>query len=113
MLPTWKELKGMLVTIFRGGLIGIIVGVIPGTGGDTACWFSYNEAKRFSKHKEKFGMDTLKGSRCRVGKQCRRRWNTHSYPSLRDTGKFFNSSTHGSINGPRDYAGSRAHDKVC
>lgn len=55
MLPTWKELKGMLVTIFRGSFIGIIVGIIPGTGGDTACWFSYNEAKRFSKHKEKFG----------------------------------------------------------
>lgn len=55
MLPRWKELKGMLVTIFRGGLIGIVVGIIPGTGGDTACWFSYNEAKRFSKHKEKFG----------------------------------------------------------
>jgi len=55
MLPTWTELKGMLVTIIRGGLIGIGVGLVPGTGGDTACWFSYNEAKRFSKDKEKFG----------------------------------------------------------
>jgi putative tricarboxylic transport membrane protein len=39
----------------RSGFIGIFTGLIPGTGGDTACWFGYNEAKRFSKHKDKFG----------------------------------------------------------
>ncbi|WP_088227606.1 tripartite tricarboxylate transporter permease [Desulfosporosinus sp. FKB] len=55
MLPTWKELKSMIVTILRSSVIGIFTGLIPGTGGDTACWFGYNEAKRFSKEKEKFG----------------------------------------------------------
>ena len=55
MLPTWKEFKGMAVTIVRSSFIGIVTGLIPGTGGDTACWFGYNEAKRFSKEKEKFG----------------------------------------------------------
>ncbi len=55
MLPTFKELKSMWVTMIRSGFIGIFTGLIPGTGGDTACWFGYNEAKRFSKHKEKFG----------------------------------------------------------
>jgi putative tricarboxylic transport membrane protein len=55
MLPTFKELKSMMVTILRSSFIGIFTGVIPGTGGDTACWFGYNEAKRFSKEKEKFG----------------------------------------------------------
>lgn len=55
MLPTWVEFKGMFVTMVRSGFIGVFTGLIPGTGGDTACWFGYNEAKRFSKHKEKFG----------------------------------------------------------
>ena len=55
MLPTLNELKTMWVTMIRSSFIGIFTGLIPGTGGDTACWFGYNEAKRFSKHKEKFG----------------------------------------------------------
>ena len=55
MLPSFKELMRLMPTILRSSAIGIIVGVIPGTGGDTACWFAYNETKRFSKHKELFG----------------------------------------------------------
>lgn len=55
MLPTWEEFKKFRLTTIRSGIIGIIVGLIPGTGGETASWFSYNEAKRFSKEKEKFG----------------------------------------------------------
>ena len=55
MLPTWKEFRSLSPTIIRSSFIGIFTGIIPGTGGDTACWFSYNEAKRFSKEKDKFG----------------------------------------------------------
>lgn len=55
MLPTLKELKKMITTILRSSVIGVFTGLIPGTGGDTASWFGYNEAKRFSKEKEKFG----------------------------------------------------------
>jgi putative tricarboxylic transport membrane protein len=55
MLPTWIEFRSLLPTILRSSFIGIFTGIIPGTGGDTACWFGYNEAKRFSKEKEKFG----------------------------------------------------------
>jgi len=61
MLPTWKEFKALAVTIVRSSFIGLVVGLIPGTGGDTACWFGYNEAKRFSKHKEKFGTGIPEG----------------------------------------------------
>ena len=61
MLPTWKEFKPLIVTIVRSSFIGIVVGIIPGTGGDTACWFGYNEAKRFSKDKEKFGTGIPEG----------------------------------------------------
>ena len=55
MLPNWREFKNLLPNSLRSGVIGIFVGLIPGTGGDTASWFAYNEAKRFSKHKAEFG----------------------------------------------------------
>lgn len=55
MLPPLKDLLHMMPTILRSSVIGIFVGLVPGTGGDTACWFAYNETKRFSKHKELFG----------------------------------------------------------
>lgn len=61
MLPTWQELKSLMVTILRSSVIGIFTGIIPGTGGDTACWFGYNEAKRFSKDKDKFGTGIPEG----------------------------------------------------
>ncbi|MCJ7680654.1 MAG: tripartite tricarboxylate transporter permease [Candidatus Aminicenantes bacterium] len=61
MLPTFKEFKSIQVTMIRSGIIGIVTGCIPGTGGDTACWFGYNEAKRFSKNKEKFGTGEIEG----------------------------------------------------
>lgn len=61
MLPTIKEFKSIIVTILRSSVIGIFTGIIPGTGGDTACWFGYNEAKRFSKDKDKFGTGIPEG----------------------------------------------------
>ncbi|WP_026703353.1 tripartite tricarboxylate transporter permease [Salibacterium aidingense] len=61
MLPTWKEFKSIKNTIAGSSVIGVLTGLIPGAGGDTASWFSYNETKRFSKHKEKFGTGYLKG----------------------------------------------------
>jgi putative tricarboxylic transport membrane protein len=39
----------------RSAVIGVVTGLIPGTGGDTASWFAYNEAKRFAKDKSQFG----------------------------------------------------------
>ena len=40
---------------FRGNLVGIIIGVLPGAGADMAAWVSYAMSKRFSKEPEKFG----------------------------------------------------------
>ncbi len=55
MLPTFSEFRTLFPNGVRSGLIGIFVGLIPGTGGDTASWFAYNEAKRFAKNKAEFG----------------------------------------------------------
>ncbi len=58
ILPNWKEIKPLMPTITRSGFIGILTGLIPGTGGDTACWFAYNEAKRFAPESEKHKFGT-------------------------------------------------------
>lgn len=39
----------------RGSVLGTLVGVLPGAGGDLAAWISYAMAKRFSKTPERFG----------------------------------------------------------
>lgn len=52
---SFKEFKSMLVTIIKSSFIGTFIGIIPGAGGDIASFMGYNEAKRFSKNKEKFG----------------------------------------------------------
>lgn len=61
VLPTWKEFKSIFVTIIRSSGIGVFVGMLPGAGGDIGSWVGYNEAKRFSKNKEKFGTGCIEG----------------------------------------------------
>lgn len=55
VLPSWRQFKRLLPNIFRSGTIGIVTGIIPGSGGETASWFAYNEAKRWAKDKSQFG----------------------------------------------------------
>ncbi|MBR3054107.1 MAG: tripartite tricarboxylate transporter permease [Firmicutes bacterium] len=43
------------VNFIRSAVIGTVVGIIPATGGGTASWMSYNEAKRASKEPDSFG----------------------------------------------------------
>jgi TctA family transporter len=40
--------------LFRGPIIGAIIGALPGAGSDIAAWVSYAVAKKFSKNPEKF-----------------------------------------------------------
>jgi len=61
ILPKLNELKKVWFTILRSSIIGTWVGMIPGTGGDLACWVGYNEAKRTSKTPELFGTGIPEG----------------------------------------------------
>ena len=54
-------LKGMMPTLARSGLIGIIVGILPGVGGNAAALLAYNEEKRAAKDPESFGKGNPKG----------------------------------------------------
>ncbi|MBW1691170.1 MAG: tripartite tricarboxylate transporter permease [Deltaproteobacteria bacterium] len=48
-------------TLLKSGIIGTIVGLIPGTGSITGSFFAYTEAQRSSKHPEEFGKGTPEG----------------------------------------------------
>lgn len=61
VIPTKKDFSEMLPSLIRSPIIGVLIGMLPGTGGDIGSWLSYNEAKRFSKNKEKFGKGSIEG----------------------------------------------------
>ncbi len=58
---TGKEIKNCMPTIMKSSLIGTLIGAIPGTGAAIASFLSYQEAKRSSKHPEKFGHGSIEG----------------------------------------------------
>lgn len=47
----WKGKIG----IFRGGILGTLIGALPGAGADIASWISYAISRKLSKTPEKFG----------------------------------------------------------
>ena len=58
---TKEEYKRMILPSFISSIIGVIIGIIPGTGASMASWFSYDRAKAMSKHKEEFGHGSVEG----------------------------------------------------
>ncbi len=59
--PSWADIKVSLPNIIKSSLIGTGVGSVPGAGGDIAAFVSYAEAKRSSRHPEKFGTGLIEG----------------------------------------------------
>ena len=53
--------QGMTSTICRGGIIGTIVGMLPGAGATISSFISYNFAKQSAKDPETFGKGNPKG----------------------------------------------------
>ena len=58
---TKEEWKRSIGPIWRGGIIGFIIGVLPGAGGTIASILSYTTEKRLSKHPEEFGHGAIEG----------------------------------------------------
>ena len=61
VLLSRAELKRILPTTLRSTVIGNLIGILPGAGASIASFLGYNEAKRFSKHKEEFGHGSIEG----------------------------------------------------
>jgi len=58
---TREEWRRSVKPIFRGGLIGFIVGVLPGAGGIIASMLSYGLEKKISNRPEEFGKGAIEG----------------------------------------------------
>ena len=58
---TKEEYKRVARPVLLSSIIGVMVGIIPGTGASEASWFSYNTAKNMSKHPEEFGHGSVEG----------------------------------------------------
>jgi len=58
---TREEWQRSIGPIWRGGIIGFVIGVLPGAGGTIASIMSYTTEKRLSKHPEEFGKGAIEG----------------------------------------------------
>jgi putative tricarboxylic transport membrane protein len=58
---TREEWQRSIGPIWRGGIIGFVIGVLPGAGGTIAAILSYTTEKRLSKHPEEFGKGAIEG----------------------------------------------------
>lgn len=59
--PDNKLKKRLIVPQGIGCVIGTFEGVMPGAGGTVASFMSYNEARRWSRHKQEFGKGSPEG----------------------------------------------------
>jgi putative tricarboxylic transport membrane protein len=58
---TKEEWNRSIMPIMRGGVVGFVIGVLPGAGGTIAAILSYVWEKRLSKHPEQFGKGAVEG----------------------------------------------------
>lgn len=60
----WSTVRDVLsrpINLIRSGIIGAVVGALPGAGGNIANLIAYNEARRASRHSENFGEGEIDG----------------------------------------------------
>lgn len=58
---TKAEFKKILPTSLWAGLLGTVVGALPGAGATVASYLAYNQSKQMSKHPEEYGKGCLEG----------------------------------------------------
>lgn len=61
MLPTRTEWRRSVPPMFRGSVIGFLIGLIPGPAPMISTFVSYITEKKLSKHPEEFGQGAIEG----------------------------------------------------
>lgn len=62
IIPEWADVRRYLPLSVQSSLIGVIIGALPGTGGDIAALMAYDHAKRTTKNpKVPFGQGAKEG----------------------------------------------------
>jgi putative tricarboxylic transport membrane protein len=59
--PAIKDLRRATPRVFAGTLIGTFIGAIPGIGGSTAAFISYQQSKMWSSKPEEYGKGSIEG----------------------------------------------------
>jgi putative tricarboxylic transport membrane protein len=60
-LPSLADFRKCGKAIGMSSVLGTAIGILPALGATTAALISYNETKRWSKHKEEFGKGAIEG----------------------------------------------------
>ncbi|WP_261815840.1 tripartite tricarboxylate transporter permease [Vibrio gallicus] len=60
-LMSKQDLKEMMPTAIKSGVMGTTIGSVPGAGADISAFVCYNEAKRSSKNPDEFGKGSVRG----------------------------------------------------
>lgn len=61
MILSRKDLRKASGSITRGGLLGFIIGILPGAGPTVATFFSYDLERRVARDKSQFGHGDIRG----------------------------------------------------
>ena len=61
LLPNWDDWKRSIGPIFRGSIIGFLLGILPGGGAVVSTFVSYGVERKISKHPEEFGKGAIEG----------------------------------------------------
>ncbi len=60
-LPSRDDIRRCIGTVLRSAGIGTFIGILPAEGSTVAAIMGYNEAKRWSKHRDEFGTGVPEG----------------------------------------------------
>ncbi len=60
-LPSLADFRKCAKAITWSSVLGTFIGILPALGATTAALISYNETKRWSRHKEEFGKGAIEG----------------------------------------------------
>ena len=61
VIPSLSDFKALILSAIVGGLIGVFIGIIPGTGGGISCFLAYQVAEKMSKRPKEFGTGIPEG----------------------------------------------------
>ncbi|MFN4329037.1 MAG: tripartite tricarboxylate transporter permease [Limnobacter sp.] len=61
LMPTREDLKRIVAPVFRGTILGSVLGILPGGGAMLASFAAYSIEKKVSKHPEQFGKGAIEG----------------------------------------------------
>jgi putative tricarboxylic transport membrane protein len=61
LYPSREELRRSIPPMLRGGVLGFLVGLMPGPAATIASFVSYGLERRISKHRHEFGQGAIEG----------------------------------------------------